>query len=357
MVKRPVIIQNSLPLSSLGGPTKALERLLASPLAERFEFHTVFQEAAGGINWRLISRMAKEMRAYKPDLVHVRGLQNEGFHGVMAARMAGCRRVVVSVHGFAGDAMGSGVARSFVFNRVLEPLTLRLSSAAYCVCQAAERRPIFSKNARMVIPAIHNGIEPSPPRDRGSRQEFGFSDSDVVAILVSRIVVDKGFSYIVDAVASGFMEAVPSLRLLIVGEGPYEAELRARLAAYISNGRVVLAGRRSDVPALLAGSDMFVFPTLHENLSNALLEAMDARLPVVATAVGGNPEVVVNGETGFLVPAADSTALADRIHRLASDSELRLKMGAASRRRIEAHFSLAQTIEKIGQAYDHVLEI
>jgi glycosyltransferase involved in cell wall biosynthesis len=355
-MSRPVVVQHSVGLSFVGGPTKALERLLASPLSERFDFRTVFQtRPAGGVNRRMAQEMAEEIRSHKPDLIHVRGLQNEGFHGAWAARMAGVPRILVSVHGFAGDALGASAPRRFLFSRILEPQTLRWADAAYCVCHAAEVRPIFARNVRRLIPAIHNGVIPSEHLGRGAREEFGFQEEDVVAISVSRLVEDKGLGWIAAAVEQGLLERSPNLKILLVGDGPYEAVLRARLDRWIGEKRVILAGKRSDVPQLLCGSDIFIFPTLHENLSNALLESMDAGLPVVATRVGGNPEVVVDGETGFLIPPSDAEAIAGGLSRLAEDAALRRMMGDAGRARIESHFRLDQAMEKIGAAYDQLL--
>ena len=114
---------------------------------------------------------------------------------------------------------------------------------------------------------------------------------------------------------------------------------------------VIFTGPRPDVAALLQASDLFILSSHHEGLPNSILEAMASALPVVATQVGGIPELILGAENGILVPAHNPQALAAAIIKLASAQELRLKMGQANRQRVLAHFSLAQSVAKYEQAY------
>jgi glycosyltransferase involved in cell wall biosynthesis len=129
---------------------------------------------------------------------------------------------------------------------------------------------------------------------------------------------------------------------LLVGDGPDRGEVEAEIVKLGVEGRVKLAGERSDVPALLADSDVFVLSSRSEGLPVSVLEAMAAELPVVASDVGGLGELVVDGETGLLVPSGDPAALAEALGRLLDDRELRQKLGAAGRARAEASFDLAE---------------
>jgi glycosyltransferase involved in cell wall biosynthesis len=121
-------------------------------------------------------------------------------------------------------------------------------------------------------------------------------------------------------------------------------------------GRVHLVGHHADVLPWLAALDAFVLPSDWEGMSNALLEAMAAGLPVVATAVGGTREVVVDGVTGLLVPPGDPDSLAEAISRLLGDSDMRHTMGEAGRARVDRHFSIEQTVRRTEELYMALLE-
>jgi glycosyltransferase involved in cell wall biosynthesis len=118
----------------------------------------------------------------------------------------------------------------------------------------------------------------------------------------------------------------------------------------------VFAGLRSDVPELLAGVTVSVLPSLTEGLSNTLLESLATSVPVVATNVGGNPEIVEHGSTGFLVPPRDAAALAGAVGALLSDPARAARMGEAGRRRVEEHFSLEAMVRKTERLYESLLK-
>jgi len=142
------------------------------------------------------------------------------------------------------------------------------------------------------------------------------------------------------------------LRLAIVGDGPLRAECLALLDAAGAADLAWLPGARSDVPELMRGLHCFVLPSLAEGISNTILEAMASGLPVIATAVGGNAELVVPGTTGLVVPAADTRALAEAIGSLAAAPEHAAAMGRAGRARAEAQFSLRSMVAAYRKLYD-----
>ena len=144
---------------------------------------------------------------------------------------------------------------------------------------------------------------------------------------------------------------------MIVGEGSLDAELRAQAAALPAPAgeRVVFTGRRDDVAAITGDIDVAVLPSLREAQGISILEAMARRKPVVASAVGGIPEVLTNGLDGLLVPPADPAALAEACIRLACSPELRTRMGEAGRATVEARFSLNAMVRQIEEVYDEEL--
>lgn len=354
MTRKYRIVQHVAGFDQIGGPSAVLRRALRSQLADKYDLAVVSQDyPAGGINVRLLQEMATKIRRFRPDLVHVRGLQNEGFHGILAAYLAGCRNVVVSVHGFAWDSRTRYPWRAWIVSRFLEPLTLLLARHVYCVCAFAANRPEIQRYARGKCSVIYNGVEISSPmqRDATLRAQLGAKTDDVVGLYVGRIVRDKGLGVLADAL---HQTPFPSV-LWLAGDGPDYRSLYAGFGQLIESGRVQFLGRRDDVSALLGACDFFVFPSLHENLSSALLEAMHAERVVLATNVGGNPELVINGDNGLLVPPNDVPALVGGLEYLSKEPELRVTMGRRGRMRIEQHFSLSQMVEKMDELYGRLL--
>lgn len=163
--------------------------------------------------------------------------------------------------------------------------------------------------------------------------------------------------------ARAFVHAIESepnlrerLRLVMVGEGPLRRESLTILEAAGLAELAWLPGERNDIPDIMRGLDCFVLPSLGEGISNTILEAMASGLPVIATAVGGNPELVLEGHTGHLVPAADPSALASTIAELAKTPEKAHAMGNAGRKRIEAQFSMTAMVNSYMQVYDSQLD-
>jgi glycosyltransferase involved in cell wall biosynthesis len=200
------------------------------------------------------------------------------------------------------------------------------------------------------ITVIRNGV--ALPRLDGSarsgaRAALGYGQNEVVIGLVAwlnRAV--KGVRYFVEAMPEIARE-VPNARFLIVGGGDEEDGLRAEARRIGVADRVCFTGFQSDVTPFYRAMDISVLTSLSEGLSITLLESMAHELPVVATRVGGNPELVVEGETGFLVPARDVGAFVAQVTRLARDPALRAACGAAGRSRVEAEF----TGERAARAY------
>jgi len=344
---------------SAGGPVTGLRKLMNSQLSERYRFVPLHQDrAANGINVGLFLDLVNEIRRAKPDILHVRGLQSEGLYGVLAGRVAGCRRIVLSVHGFYGDVILLGTIKRFLFNYLVEPLTLWSADAVYCVCEAASRRRMiktFARNFKGVIPNVAPSIFPHHNSDFREKIRHGLdiAGTDVVAVTVSRITIDKGFQEYAKVVKR-VVRLRRNIRFLVIGTGSYFEEFKKELGWEITEGRVIVLGQRDNVLDYLIASDLFVFPTLHENLSNALLESAVAGLPAVATAVGGNPEVVVHGITGILVPPYDHNAMVEAILNL-TDQDRRRSLGQAAKQRVLERYSAQRVYSRLDEVYQYVL--
>jgi glycosyltransferase involved in cell wall biosynthesis len=357
-MKQPTVLHYYSSSTQIGGPLTYINTILNSDLKKTYCFDTCFQMMApGGINLPLLDRMRRQIRQTAPDLLHVHGLQSEGLYGLMAGRLAGCKRILVTVHGLASDTVEMNPVKRMLYRHVVEPYTLRHVDFVYCVCDYATKRSIIRKNARKLLPTIHTGIVPVlPTRERCQvRKELGIPESKFVGIIVSRVVKDKGYEEFAKAIGRLYQNGEDRVRFCIVGEGGYTAELNRILNREISAGYVKLCGRRQDVVDLLFASDFFVLPSWHENFPISVLEAGQAGLPAIATSVGGIPELVEHERTGLLVPVNDPLKLMEAIAQLLNHSTRISWMGKNMQARIEASFSLNAMVNKIQGTYSQIL--
>jgi len=232
-----------------------------------------------------------------------------------------------------------------------------MASDIVTVCRATAERAFLSPWRRKLRGVVPNGVAPAPAADvavrSATRTTLGIGDDRVVLAVVGRLSHEKGHTVLADAVQLLPADVLERITLLLVGDGPDQVTI---LNGY---GNVVglelkALGRRQDVAALLRASDIFVFPTFHENLSNALLEAMGAGLPVVASSVGGNVEVLERGG-GILVPPRDASALAQGLTNLVRDVDRREATGLEARKVIENAYTLEHMMAGWDSVYTDVL--
>ena len=203
------------------------------------------------------------------------------------------------------------------------------------------------------VALVRNGIDlaPKPLGDLDlKRQQLGLSAGDILLVTVGRLAQIKNYALLLEALAISAAKA-PKLKLVMVGDGPERAKLEADVARLDLAGRVHFLGERKDVRDWLAIGHAFVLPSFYEGISIALLESMAAGLPVVVTRVGGNPEVVVDGETGFIVESGDAQGLAHALVELAEGETRRERMGRSARARVEAEFDLKKTVRRYEEIY------
>jgi sugar transferase (PEP-CTERM/EpsH1 system associated) len=293
---------------------------------------------------RLVWALYRLLRRERPDIVHTHAWGTL-LEGIVAARLA---RVPAVVHGEHGTLqLQSRQLKAQRWAWLHADRILSVSS------RLAER---MSQEIGVPLERIHvirNGV--NLERFQGAptlsaRSTFGLpADIDLVIGAVGRLVDVKNHAGLVDAVvelrARGRRVAV-----VIAGDGPLRPQLEAQIAQHGLEDHVRLLGHRADVEAVLGGLDVFVQSSSSEGMSNTILEAMAAGLPVVATHVGGADEMVVDGETGVLVPARDAVALANALDRLA-EAATRRAMGRAGRARALAQFSLDRMIESYQSFY------
>jgi glycosyltransferase involved in cell wall biosynthesis len=206
-----------------------------------------------------------------------------------------------------------------------------------------------------VLHGIDGAAAPNGPAARAhGRSLLGLHDADPVLGTVGNFTPKKDHAGLFDAFAR-VLARFPAARLVLVGSGPLERELRQRVHRDGLDGHVTFTGIRDDVAQLLPAFDVFVLSSRHEGLSLALLEAMAAGVPCVATRVGGVPEALGDGRAGVLVPFGDSSALAEELARLLDAPELRRSLGAAGRSHALAAFGIERAVRRTGEIYAAVL--
>jgi glycosyltransferase involved in cell wall biosynthesis len=190
-----------------------------------------------------------------------------------------------------------------------------------------------------------------------ARQELGLGPDDVVIGTVGRLSADKGGQDDLLWAANELRQSHPNARLLIIGDGPLRPDLEkyATELGMLDSRAAIFTGTRNDVAHLLGAMDVFVLPSHKEALPVAVLEAMAMCLPVVATRVGGVPEVVQDGSTGLLVEPADRPSLRDALARLLSDRELAHRLGASGQARVHARFTVDKMVEHVEELYERLM--
>jgi L-malate glycosyltransferase len=298
-------------------------------------------------------RLARYLRRERIDVV-----QSYGFYANLfatpAARLARVPVVLGSVRDV-GDLLWTSR------QRLAQRWASRLCDRVIVNAHAVARRCIELGYDPWKILVIPNGTDLArfEPQAEGWRERNGIAPHAALVTVLARLVLAHGvdFNGISDFLAAARLVAqrFDHARFLIVGDGSNRAALEARARELGLGERAVFVGFRQDVPEILAHSALLVQPSLTEAMSNSIQEAMAAGRPVVATDVGGNPELVEDGRTGLLVPSRNPVALAQAIEKLLADPELRERMGRAARRRVAERFSLERSIETFETLYASLL--
>lgn len=214
----------------------------------------------------------------------------------------------------------------------------------------AEKIEVVYNGVRLLRP-LRNTRGPRNDEEEKARlkKEFNIKENEIVLAIIGRLVEQKGHRYLFEALRQ--LDGKYNVQLLVVGDGPLLGNLRSTVGAGLAPARIIFLGLRKDVPDILALTDILVMPSLREGLSIVALEAMAQGVPIVATMVGGNPELIVNGETGLLVPPQDVQELKKALTEMLEDKETRTRMGANARRRVEEKFSLRAMVEATERLY------
>lgn len=302
--------------------------------------------------WRLLNRL-------RPDIVHTRNLA--ALESLLPAALAGVPVRIHSEHGWDMGNLNGGNRRHRLLRRLFRPLAHHYIALSRHL-EAYLREQIAVAPDR--IAQIYNGVDadlfhpaqgdrlplPCPGFDGPGR--FVIGTVGRMQAVKDQLTLVRAFIQLLHTVP----DARQMLRLAIVGDGPLREEALILLRQAEALDLAWLPGEREDIPALMRGFDLFVLPSLAEGISNTILEAMASGLPVVATDVGGNPELVESGRTGRLVPPADPESMADAIRAYLGDREACARHGRRARITVERRFSMEAMVAGYMDVYDRMLQ-
>ncbi len=311
-----------------------------------------------GGDWNARLRLFNLIRRLNPAIVHSRGIS--GLDSMLPALLCGVSARIHGEHGRDMDDLDGNNRKGQWLRRVHRPLVSHYVALSKDLESYLETKIGVPKRR---ITQIYNGVDfrnfqPNKSgREKIAENRFGEDDSFIIGTVgrmqevKDQVNLTKAFILL----ASMIPEKKKNLRLLMVGDGPLRSQCEALLDQAGLRDQAWLPGARDDIPDLMRSMDVFVLPSLAEGISNTILEAMACGIPVVATRVGGNPELVEDGVTGALVPAADPQALAGALLKYLSSPGLVASHGTAGRTRTKARFSIDAMVANYMGVYDQVL--
>jgi len=297
------------------------------------------------------------IRSFKPRVVHSNSSKIGGI-GALAARLTRIPKIIFTAHAWAFNEERQWYQKVSI--ALLAWLTVMLSKRTVVVSEAMRRQMIHAPFVRNKIKVIQNGtriydfLKKAEARNALIALHPSLSASDATQDMwvgsVAELHPVKGLSYAIEAIRE-LVKKYPALRYLIMSDGQLRTTLEAQIVKLGLEQNVFLLGYVREAPRYEKAFDLFVLPSLSEAFGISILEAGLAGVPTIATCVGGIPEIITHDETGLLVPAKNTLALASAIDSLLQDNELRTRLGTALERHVRNKFTLEQTVRQTFALY------
>ena len=307
---------------------------------------------------KALIKLAIFLKKEKFDIVHCHTSKG-GFIGRLAAKLAGAKIIIYSPHGDIFEGYFCKLATDFFI--LLEKFAARFTDKIINLTKIEiERFLEHGIGTRHQLKQIYNGInikyyERAMTSNLKKRDEFGLGKDDFVCATVGRLVPVKGHTYLIKAIQK-VVKVIPEAKFLFVGDGELKSKLSEEIKSYDLQRNIFLLGVRNDIATILSCINVFLLPSLNEGFGMALIEAMAARKPVIATNVGGVPEVIINGTTGILVPSKDPEAFSSAIIKLYNNPEMSLEMGLAGYSRARNLFDIKTTVREFEDLYSKLIK-
>ena len=321
--------------------------------ARREGLPTLTVPKRGLVDWQAARLLARRLKSGRTNIVHAHNGRT-ALAAALAVRLAGRGQCVMTQHFLEPNhatlsgpkATVSGAAHHWVVGQMS-----RILAISEAVRQAMLDRKEAPDRKITVVP---NGISaPDPADPAATRRELGIAADTPLVVCAARLEREKDIASLISAMGI-VRNTVPEVRCLVAGAGAEKAALEEQIEGLNLSGSVTLLGFRADATSLMAAADIFVLPSLAEPFGLVLLEAMALGRPVVATRAGGPLEIVVDGETGFLVPPSSPDALAEAVKRLIADPAAGRRLGENGLARFEQRFTAARMAQATLTVYAQI---
>jgi glycosyltransferase involved in cell wall biosynthesis len=304
-----------------------------------------------GIDWRLIWNLRKFLKNRSVDIIHAHQY-TAFFYAAIANGLQGKLPLIYTEHGrFYPEKTNY---KRFAF----DPFLARLASALVSISEATKRAMVeFDNFPEKRIRVIYNGTKfrNRAVNRKDKRESLNISTKDFLIATAARLDPIKNLIMMVQAMKTVVREA-PECKLVIMGNGPEYRKLDLKINDEGLTDSVYLLGYRDDVEDIFLASDLFLLSSFSEGTSMTLLEAMNAALPAVVTNVGGNPEIIEDGETGFLVESDDALGMAEKILFFYRNRDIAINFGKAGQKRVRERFSFDRMIKEYEELYIRCVE-
>lgn len=341
---------------NIGGPRTVIDRIASSYLSKKYDFVRIVQTETCGFNLikaiRFVFHYKKIIDREHGDCIYVCGLQYIGFLMTLAAKLSNVKKIFIVVHGSDWDVKEHSIRRC-ILKYIIEPMEIRLADKIATVCDNEQHvvRPLMLAKKDANVGTIYNTFpnidEKSVPSGR-LRGSLNIGNDKIIVASVGRVVERKGHQYIIDAIKQCKDTAFV---FVIIGDGDYIEKYRDECSEEIKGHRLFLLGKRNDVTDLLKDVDIFLFASLNENHSLALLEAVNMKCAALVTNVGGNTEIIKNKHSGIVIPPCSADAILSGLASLKSE-DIRTQYAEAAFNEAKMKFSEEKTLGKLEQIFD-----
>ncbi len=340
-----------------GGPNNSHLRIMESKLKQKYDFAPLYipKGHLGIYNKKAINEMAEAIKKEKPDLVHFMGLELVGWYGMLACKRAKARKTLMAIHGSTSEAIEFNKNKiKKAIMEAIEFLTLKNTKNAYGVSEYVGSWKKIKKHIKNYYGCVYNQSITKEENENNFKKEFNLSESDILVVSTGRITKEKGYEILKNVIIGEKWDN--NVKFVIVGDGDYLEKMKEEISYSHMKDNVVFTGFRKDIDNVLKSGDIFLICSLHETLCMSVMEACQYKLPVVATRVGGIPEIIEDGENGYLVNTYDVAGFIEDLKRLIENKELRENLGKRGEEIVKEKFNPDSIINKIDSIYEDILK-